>query len=113
MSDPVICKKCGAESYNETGSTHLSCWDCYLKAVERAEKAEDKILTMEMTATEKEEQSKEMLAMLEELEWSGEGELTNGDRITFCPICERCFGVHTEDCKLGNLLAKVRGNGII
>jgi hypothetical protein len=51
----------------------------------------------------------EMLAMLEELEWSGEGELTNGGRITFCPICERCFGVHTEDCKLGNLMAKVRG----
>jgi hypothetical protein len=104
MSEPVICKKCGSGSYNESGQTHLACWDCYLKAVERAEKAEDKILSMEMVATEKEDQNKEILAMLEELE------ALIFNKQNDCHVCDGWFrDGHTNNCTLGNLLAKVRG----
>jgi len=50
----------------------------------------------------------EMLAMLERLEFIGDLETTSGDKFAFCPICQRLFNLHTDDCELGNLLAKVR-----
>ncbi len=45
----------------------------------------------------------EMLALLEELEWC--------ENTYYCPICgqEPERGGHNTECKLGNLLAKVRG----
>jgi hypothetical protein len=91
----------------------LACWSCYLKAVERAEKAEDKILSLEMAATEKEEQNKEMFAMLEGLEWCGISQISDEECISFCPTCDYGYDGHSDDCALGNLLAKVRLNGII
>jgi len=48
----------------------------------------------------------EMLALLEELEWS-----TKGDRRdeNWCPICEGWFKQgHKPDCRLGNLLTELR-----
>lgn len=55
------------------------------------------------------QQNKEMLAMLEELEWSGPLDC-GGTWDHICPKCEqvRTTG-HSQTCTLGNLLKKIRG----
>ena len=48
----------------------------------------------------------DMLAMLEELEWRWDG------TCYACLECQRVQGYrHEEDCKLGNLLKRIKGQG--
>jgi rubrerythrin len=50
----------------------------------------------------------DMLAMLEESEWSG----AYHENPDYCPICVAAkdgFHGHDADCKLGNLLKRIKG----
>jgi hypothetical protein len=49
----------------------------------------------------------DMLAMLEELEWINEV-VEEGVTLCLCPECDT-GNVHMPECKLGNLLKKVKG----
>ncbi|TET79945.1 MAG: hypothetical protein E3J41_00575 [Candidatus Cloacimonadota bacterium] len=57
----------------------------------------------------KESGTADMLAMLEELEWSTY-QSQKGVQRSVCPCCLSARFDHAEDCKLGNLLKRIKGD---